>query len=219
MATQFDSNWRLTNATGIAGPNNVKGNIGVLHPKLKFNFTIQFVPRGYLNLSSQSQGNELMEEMEFAAKTASRPKPTINYQDVNFYNFRTKVATSINYGEVSVSFYDDPNNWAHDIVTQYLQTVSPLYGKEAPQADNLDALGLSSSAGIGPLNGNRHGPMKSIIVTQYYSKGEAGVKNTKYEYLNPKLISVDFDDLDMSVSEFNLVTINFTFDTFKATNS
>lgn len=213
MATQT-SFWKLTNATGETGIQDTADNMGVNYPKLKFNFTVQFVPRT-MNIY---QGNTKMEDMAFALKTASRPKPTINYQDINFYNFRTKVATSINYGEVSLSFYDDPNNRAHSLVVEYIRTVSPLYGKAQEEANTLDIYGQSLNAGIGPLNTNRHGPMKSIIVTHYYHHSK-GRKKVTYEYLNPKLLSADLDDLDMSASEVNLVTLNFTFDTFNATES
>lgn len=213
--TTFDHFWKLTNSTGIAGGNDTADNFGVEHPKLKFNFTVQFVPR---NVALPEQGNTEMAAMAFALKTASRPKPTITYQDVNFYNYRTKVATNMDYGQMSLSFYDDPKNKAHDIVTSYLSTVSPIFGRSQTEADNFDKSGQGNAASIGALSGNRHGPMKAIIVTHHYYHANKA-KRVTYEYLNPKLLSAELDDLDMSLSEASLVTINFVYDTFKVTKA
>lgn len=213
MAT-IDSFWRLTNATGIAGGPDTADNLGVHPPKFKFNFTVQFIPR---TLSLPDQGNTEMNAMAFGVKTFSRPKPKINYQNVNFYNFRTNVATNTDYGQSIISFYDDPQNKAHAIVENYLKVVSPIYGRSQGEADNFDRFGQGNAASIGPLTGNRHGPIKAIILTHHYYLN--GPRRTTYEYLNPKFTDIDLDDLDMSISESSLITITFNYDTFKVTNS
>lgn len=212
MAT-FDTFWRLTNATGIAGGPDTADNMGMTPPKFKFNFTVQFIPR----ISLPYQGNTEMAEMAWQVKSHTRPKPKIIYQPVNFYNFRTNVATNTDYGSATVSFYDDPQNKAHALIERYLSAVSPVYGRNQGEADNLDRFGQGNAASIGPLSSNRHGPIKAIIVTHHYYLN--GPKRTTYEYINPKFSDIDLDDLDMSVSEPSMVTMTFNFDTFNVKNS
>lgn len=177
-------------------------------PKLKFNFTVQFMPR---NVPLKEQGSTEMADMAFRAKNASRPKPTIEYEKVNYYGFRTQVAKSLDFGTASLIFYDDPSNKAHDLLHKYLETVSPVFGKSQVEADNLDG-GAFTNSTIGPLTANRHGPFKAIIVTHHYMKGGTA-KRTTYEYINPKFIELDFGDLNATESDVTEISMTFNYDT------
>lgn len=187
---------------------------GMDAPKLKFNFTVQFVPR---TVSLKEYGNTEMESMAFGLKTATRPKPSVEYEKINFYGFRTQVATKVEYGTASLTFYDDVNNKSHDILHKYLSTISPLFGKSQSEADNLDTTPFANST-LGALTGNRHGPFKAIIVTHHYNKGNAR-KRTTYEYLNPKFIDLDFGDLEATASEVTEISMTFNYDTINIKNT
>lgn len=209
----FDNFWKLTNVTGIAGANDTADNFGGLdYPKYKFNYTIQFVLARDVTL--KEVGSTEMAEMKFAVKTASRPKPAIDYQDANFYNFRTKVAVKTDYGVASITFYDDNKNRAHDILQNYLQAVSPISNFQS--SNNLDTNGQSSTASIGPLRRDRHGPITAIILTHHYNNGNGAARKT-YTYRNPKIINFEFDELDMTASEVSTITMNFNYDTVNIT--
>lgn len=204
----FGTYWKLTNVTGIAGANDTADNFGGLdYPKYKFNYTVQFILSR--DVALKESGNTKMEEMKFAVKTATRPKPAIDYQDVNFYNFRTKVAVKAEYGTASISFYDDNKDRAHDILQNYLQAVSPISNFQS--SNNLDNLGQSSTSSIGPLTRDRHGPISAIVLTHYYNNGK-GVVNKTYTYRNPRIINFDFDELDMTNSEPATLSITFNYD-------
>lgn len=192
----------IDSTTGGVGKNIPDNFLAGEAPKLKFNWTIQFVDAETGIDGSSSD----MDTNFFAAKSAERPKPTIEYQDVNIYNFRTKVAVRTDYGSVSATFYDDASNHAHTILTKYLKHVSPI--ANATGADGLDTYQQNSS--IGPLTRNL-GPFKSIILSHYYLKNNA-TKKTVYTYLNPKINTFDYADLDMTQSEVSTVTITFFYD-------
>lgn len=171
-------------------------------PKLKFNWTIQFndAETGIDGSSTDMQSNF------FAAKSADRPKPQIEYQDVNIYNFRTKIAVRADYGSCTVKFYDDASNHAHNLLTKYLKHVSPI--ANAGGADGLDT--YQQNASIGPL-GRNLGPWKSIVITHYYLRNNS-TKQTSYTYLNPKINVFDFGEMSMTESDTTEVTLTFFYD-------
>jgi hypothetical protein len=178
-------------------------------PKLKFNFTIQIYPRAG---SYPTLGNTNPEFMDFQLKTATRPNINVNLVDVNFYNFRSKVATKIDYGTITVSFYDDPLNRAHSLFTDYFGILSPVFSRTREQANNLDRQGPGGAASVGPLpNSARNGLLSAIAVGQQYQVA-GQFRETIYNYLNPKIQSVDLGELDMSVSDANLVSITYSYD-------
>jgi hypothetical protein len=187
--------------------------------KLKFLFTVQFFPRSGLTLPYS--GDESMDKMTFALKKASRPNPSVTYQDINYYGYRTKVAIKLDYGTVTVGFYDDVVNRAHNVVSQYINFISPISTISKDNADSLsgmnaDPTGGSNATTIGSFKpGAEKGPFSAMRITHYMvddkSKGTAA-KHVYYDYLNPKIINVNLDELDMSASEASMVEVTFVYD-------
>lgn len=188
------------------------------HPKLKFNFTVQFFFRE--NVPSE-QGSDVVADMAFAAKQATRPTPNVVLQDVNFYNFRTKVSTRLDYGTVTVTFYDDAANKAHNLYKNYLNALSPVSRSTSlAGVDNLDINGQDGTASVGPLSANRHGIIRRIRVTQHYRNGpDKTERAVHYDYLNPKVVNMILDELDMSQNDVNLVTMTFVYDSVVITEA
>ena len=123
----YEPTWILNDniAPGMESINSAKIPDGMADgeaPKLKFNYTveIQFRSRIFDNGTTGKLGDEDPYLNKFAIIKATRPQPTINYQKVNFYNFRTNVATNVDYGTVNLVFYDDAANRAHDIFENYM---------------------------------------------------------------------------------------------------
>lgn len=198
----FNSYKRLIDSTtGGPGKNIPDDFLAGEAPKLKFNWTVQFVDAETgIDGSTSSMDSNI-----FAAKSATRPKPNIEYQDGNFYNFRTKIATRTDYGTASVTFYDDASNNAHTLLTSYLKRVSPIANTQ--QADSLS---YDQNASIGDIN-RALGVWVSINITHYYLKNNS-VNKTVYTYLNPKIVNFDFGDLDMTQSDVTEVTLTFVYD-------
>ena len=198
--------WKLTN--GIQAFADTADDFGGSDaPKQKFTFTAIFTFRSSLGV----KGAEDMKSIKLALKTATRPSPIISYHEVNYNNFRTKVAVKADPGAVTITMYDDVKNRAHDIFEHYLTTVSPITNLKKAQADRLDLRGQDggneSSASIGILNENRHGILHDIRITHHF-----GPEKIHYDYLNPKITTMTLDDLDMTVSEAPIVTLNFNYD-------
>lgn len=189
-------------------------------PKTKFLFTVQFFPRSGLKL--QESGSDDMTLMRFALKKAGRPNPSFTYQDVNFYSFRTKVAVKLDYGTVALSFYDDVVNNAHNIVSQYINYMSPIASLGKEQADLL-AGGSDGARSIGAMVDNVLGPFQAMRVTHHMLDNNGSnptiAKQVFYDYLNPKIVTVNLDELDMSASDVSMVDVTFVYDSVNITYS
>lgn len=211
MSVYSDVYWKLTKDTissGGGGSSVADDFAGYDSPKYNFNYTIQFILARDLELDEV--GNTEMEQMKFAVKHATRPKITIEYQDINYYNFRTRVATRTDYGVASIIFYEDNKNRATNILKKYLNTVSPVSNFKS--SNDMDRVGMGETASIGPLSADRHGPITSIILTHHYYDGYAPARTT-YTYRNPRFVSIEFGDLDMTTSEVATVGLIFNYDT------
>lgn len=210
-------NWKLT--PDIAPVNDDSMSSAIVpdrmstfdHPKLKFNFTVQFFFRQ--NVPNE-QGSDEVADMSLAAKQATRPNINPVLQDVNFYNFRTKIRTKVEYGVCTVTLYDDASNHAHDIFKSYLNAISPISRDTVLGAvDNLDLNGQTTTASSGPLAANRHGVIRKIRVTHHFRSGPSSdERKIHYDYLNPKIVNFVLDELDMSQSDVNTVSMTFSYD-------
>lgn len=228
----FEPNWKLTPDIATLnefGPNNqtlIPDRMTTTEsPKYNFAFTVQFFYSNKMEAQglSDSEAQDPMHN-HFAVIKVSRPQPTINYQKVNFYNFRTNVATSLDYGQVNVSFYDDATNRAFNIFMGYLKAVSPIANVTSNFANSLDTLGQykqgeQHSASIGSLDmiagssedTRRHGLIKRLRLNHFYK--ENGVQHViNYDYLNPKIVSAALSDLDMTQNGVSIVDMTFNYD-------
>lgn len=195
---------------------------GLDAPKSKFLFTMVVGIRN--SAFSANPGDQRLTEIQYSLKTASRPAPTFDFQDVNYYNYRTKVQTKIDYGTFTVVMYDDQSDVANDLFVNYLKSVSPIANLPGSFSDNLgkedlDSFefsrgGSSNYSSAGALR-NARGHLSYIKVFHYYYKnvgGELQPEAIVYEYLNPKLSAVQYDELSMSDSEPSTISLTFNFD-------
>lgn len=169
-------------------------------PKYKFNFYVKF---NFRYAAPAHQGHDSMQSNKLPIKQSSRLTPIIIYQDANYYGFRTKVATKVDFSIINLTFYDDCTGRSHELFEKYMQAVSPI-------TSVTDANAVVDSQSIGPLlDGNELGVIKDIEVSHFHKKGR-----TIYTYMNPKITNIMLDELDMSVSDVTLVTMSFAYDSF-----
>lgn len=211
----------LYNGTGPGGSDILDKFAESESPKLKFNFFVRFSFRtnegGPINESrSGSRGGGLsLATNLLAVKHATRINPTIEYADVNFYGYRTKVATKTDFGDVTLTFYDDSSNRTHTIIDTYMESVSPLVstnqGGTGTSESQLSSRNyLEERQTIGALrNGSELGIIDKIEILH------EGVNTlTTYRYANPKIRNIIADDLDMTISEVNTIAMTFTYDAY-----
>lgn len=169
-------------------------------PKYKFNFFAKF---NFRTTEPVHPGGLSIEDNLFAIKQIGRPSPIIQYSDINYYGFRTKVATRTDFGVFNLTFYDDGPGRAHNILETYMATISPL--TLVPNANNV-----ISAQTIGHLpDAKELGPIENITLIHRH-RG----KDTKYIFHNPKITNFLLDELDMTQSEVTSVSMAFIYDTF-----
>lgn len=195
-------------------------------PKFKFLFIVQFVTNpGYDGLGSNALN------MAFAVKKSSRPNIKFHYDDVNYYNYRTKVITKSEFEEMSMSFHDDTLNYGGMFYYAYMRAMSPITGIPAAGAssdlleqggmdfvDNtlsetqLDSTTIASTyaASTGTLYKDNKEIFKEIRLYHLYDNGN---EMNVWRFMNPKITALSLDDVDMSVgSEGNELSFQFTYD-------
>lgn len=209
--------WRLVNDRTSPGQ---KANIarefaGRDVPKMKFLFTVSF-NLGEALSTYINPGSDDMAKIEYACKSATRPNVNVNYVEVNSYNYRFKVATRTDVGTVTLTLYDDNKNTAHDIVTNYLEAISPV--AQRPSGDSYYLKDdLQYWASLGPLpTAEADGLIKTMRVTHHYNENNtlsaSNHRKIHYDYINPKIQTFALDDLDMSASDVNTITLTFVYD-------
>jgi len=241
----YDPMWRLTQsnlrdgnmATSSFDTQTADDFAGADHPKYKFNYVISFNYRDTIKKAlpdrasfgadeTQTTNQDKMRSVSFGIKQASRPNPSVVYQDINIYNYRTKVATKVDYGTITLVFYDDVNNRAHDIFSTYLRTISPIANVSntlyANMYDTIAQGEVQDSAfpdvsSLGVLNNAESlGPIQSITLTQmlpFRSDGvSASESSVQYIYMNPKITNMNLDDVDATVSDVSTVAMTFVYD-------
>lgn len=202
-------NLPISGFAGFLSDDEFAGHDG---PKLKFNFTVSFDFREELVDLDTWAGNDDPFKIGFGVKQITRPNPNVSYEDVNYYNFITKVATKVDFGVITITLYDDKRNRAHNIFSNYFSALSPITNFN--NADFAYRSGQRGAANIGALNNqSRDGLIRKIRVNHfYYTYG--GDRVLSYDFLNPKIQNVALDELDMTQSDVNTLTFSFIYDSF-----
>lgn len=212
-------------------------------PKLKFLFKVEFFftqeAKELLSTITGATMNELdNNEFTFMIKTVDRPKVDFEYEDdVNMYNFRTKVLKKIRHRELTITFMDDTGNRVikffdnmmllHSPITRRAKNRIDQYGKPEPYTLNEPGSGMVFSSGPqvaesgdlshrGVINSPVGTAIESIRVKQMFTDLSAvpgeNLKQVCFDFINPRIVSFDLDDLSHETSEVNLLTMQFDYD-------
>lgn len=194
-------------------------------PKFNFMFmvNITFQP-AYQHLGVQEHNKiDPSEEIQFKylCKYFSRPNISVEYEDINMYNFRSKVATKVTYEPLTLRLYDDMKNSSLTFFEKYLKTRSPIARRHPNESNiyeqhgmNFDQQTAGSGSGpsselqggsgtLGGLLPNPDGDGHSISIIkniEVYQIFDYGRKINRYTFINPKITQFDLSDFDMENS-------------------
>lgn len=197
------------------------------YPKQRFLFKVQFMfSPAYLNLLDATQQNRAFTYM---IKTVDRPKVEYEYEEVNMYNFRTKILKTIKHKELSMEFMDDSGNNVADFFNAYRIAYSPIGRKPHETNAPLEEQGMNfanplplsptpDSAVRGVLAKDDNGiatknVLDRIIVRQIFVDMSAkSVKEVDFIFINPRILSFDLDAVNHESGETSNVTVQFDYD-------
>jgi len=188
-----------------------------LAPKYKFLFIVQFTFK-----EEYKRFADAANQMAFVVKTSSRPNVNIEHEEVNMYNFWTRVAKRTVYEPLTMRFLDDQKGYSHYFMNNYIRAISPI-AKTETKFDNrggiadhvyLEDRGMSNgsdkTASLTKLKGDNTSIFDEIRVFHIFNYGQTMSVNT---YINPKIMSINFDELDMAEGAAgNEIEMQFAFD-------
>jgi hypothetical protein len=219
-----------------------------LRPKNKFLFKVRFELYEEVKAVVRQvmpDVSEILQDLTFVVKQIDLPTVQFDYQDVNLYNFRTKVLKSISYRDLNVTFYDDVANNAINFVKLYLLVLMPITRKmhTSGAALHQDAMAFAqnyassdtSYRGALPFKGgdaalrSRYDIISKMIIEQYYHNPSPGdqsattidsIKMNTFVFANPKILTLDVSDLDHeNGSTANTIESSFSFDAIYIENN
>lgn len=204
-------------------------------PKYKFLFVVEFQFDPVFQKIIGKQGGTI--DPAFVIKSTTRPAVDFEYEDVNMYNFRTKVARKTMYQPICMKFLDDDRNNALQFYNLYLKLISPIanLNAEVVQMDPLTVYdlaggGMGFESSTAPINGSWAPPtvghlyagsmgafgnadtrniLRRISIYHVY---RAGTLMNQMHFYNPKITKLELDDLDMASSEGAEVSLTFSYD-------
>ena len=184
-------------------------------PKPKFLFKVFFeLDPQFAALSGANK------EYFHLVKAISRPKMNFEYEDINIYNYRTKVLRKMTYDPISITFYDDSRNRVMQFMETYRKTMSP--GANVSSSTHIDyekhGMNFSFEDGNNQTANTGHilqddFTLKNVIknITLYQIFGH-GSFVTKFVFINPKIESIEYDDLDYESNDGCMVNLGLSYD-------
>lgn len=201
-------------------------------PKYKFLFIVQFVAAGGTNSGYGTLGAEGGPlDMAFVVKRTTRPVPRFTYEDVNYYNFRTKSLIKTEFEDMTMSFHDDQLNYASKFYHAYTRATIPITGRSPDQGNPsiLEQMGMDFQGGsfvaneiAGSIPANTYAASSGLLFEdrkhifkeiRVYHLHDYGHKMNVWRFLNPQITTIQLDDLDMSDgSNGTELSLSFNYD-------
>jgi len=195
-------------------------------PKFKFMFIVEVI------LAPEYQDwSDMASQMAFVVKTSTRPRFEVEYEEVNMYNFRTRVPKRVEYPPITMSFYDDNKNMAHGFYTAYMRAMSPIANIRTndPQSGSYEQAGMDfgrpasaatfssfspdtagHSASLGPLVGKTTSIIQTLRLHHVFDYGN---KMNTYHFYNPRITTFTPSDLSqMETGEGTDFEFEFVYD-------
>lgn len=235
-ANRNDGSWYATSyAAALAGGTSYR-------PKLKFLFKVEFIfTQAAKEAFPTIFGSATSNDFTFMIKTVDRPKVDFEYEeDVNMYNFRTKVLKKIRHRDLTVTFMDDTGNRVFDFFRTLMMIHSPITRQQLVRDDTLDSpnprslmlgsgMAFSDTTGAagdvahrGVVNSTFGNSIEAIRVKQIFVDPQAGLatatKMVSFDFMNPRIISFDLDELSHEANDVNILTMIFDYDWMEMVN-
>lgn len=146
---------------------------------------------------------------QYYVKSATKPKIKMVHQDVNYYNFRSKVLTQVTFDPMTIVLWDEIGNSVNNFFATYLATVSGQGSGNWGVDSSFDSDRPSSSSKSYRNAGYGENVLATVIIEQVFANG---TKSNRFIFKNARIESMDLDDLTMDTTEMNTLAITFNYD-------
>ena len=189
-------------------------------PKHRFMFKVDFV--FHPSYAEKLMGGREKNAFTFLVKMVDRPKVEFVYEDVNYYNFRTKVLKEIRHDPLNMTFIDDIGNNTTDFFNAYRKAYVPIARNSFPTGLNVKQAqqqGMNftfplienqdDTANRGFLYNNAINVLQKVIIRQVFAHG---TRMCEYTFHNPRISRFDFDEVNHETGEGNGLSVSFDYD-------
>lgn len=181
------------------------------HPKFKFLFKVKF--EGF------SPADNPTSNFYYYVHRIDKPKIRLQHTDVNYYNFRTRVLTHTSFDPLTITFLDEIGNTVNEFFVAYMKNKSGQangnwgINQGHGQASSSFPYDSPKNGRIGQTPANKgYADGKQIIVEQIFANGTTG---NRFFFINPRIESFDFDELNMDDNAGSSLTCTFSYDALR----
>jgi hypothetical protein len=220
-----DGTWHASDYAAGAANSNAR-------PKFKFMFKVQFLFKPNIQNGEVRQLVDLLKKDQnftYMIKSIDRPKVDYEYEDVNMYNFRTKVLKQIKHRALTLSFIEDVGNSVFHFFKLLMMAQSPITRQSINNYKTLAEVVAAYNSGSGMAFGvgrdfAQRGVVDSDIgniiqgirILQIYMDHTVGVndapKAVAWDFINPRIESFDLEEMSHESTDFNGLTMQFDYD-------
>jgi hypothetical protein len=204
-------------------------------PKLKFLFRVEFLFKPEVLAMFGQETATWAKNFAFLIRSVDRPKVDFDYDEVNMYNFRTKVLKQIKHRALTMTFMDDVGNSVHEFFRFMMMVHSPITRRSIGSSTDIASAVAHYNTGSGMLfsdsptaitdfahrgviNTDIGTAIQAIKITQLFMQPggkndlETGAKEVSFFFVNPRIESFDLDDVAHDVNDISLLTMQFDYD-------
>lgn len=188
-------------------------------PKFQFLFVVQVT----FNEPYQDAFKDFGNTMAFVVKHSTRPQVEFEYEEVNQYNFWTRIPKRSVFPPMTMRFYDDTGNNATNFQLGYMNAMSPITNMGGRKGDNSimtpdylaahsmapgviqnDALEMQHRAAsmgtLAPASGGAIPNLNILKEIKLFHVIKYGAQMNVHTFHNPKILSFNNSELDMAES-------------------
>lgn len=197
-------------------------------PKHNFMFLVEFVFQpDYNSMSTDNADKSQTIKFHYLCRTFQRPDVTVEHEDINMYNFRTKVAKRVTYNPVTIKMFDDIKNSSMEFAEKYLKSVSPIanvgpdksalmeyHGMNFETAHKVGSKGPELPGGTGSLGGFINNNTSILRLVNVYHVFAFGKRVNSYTLINPKIQRLVMSDFSMEEQDIASIEMELTYDSY-----
>jgi hypothetical protein len=192
------------NISTLTSPNYYAYDLIPYQPKIRYTYIAQMTMYGEYQ-------QDVPNTCTFLIKQFDKPKTSIEYEEVNFYNFFSQVPKRSKFEQVSFELHNDIKNESMNFIVSYLRRVCPIFNQE--QAMGFEENGMNfdnanSSYGLHTTTSNTN-IIQSIKIFDIFNGNRT---MDVYTFNNPKITSIDMSQWNMEDGGGSIITVNLVYD-------
>lgn len=192
------------NFSTLTSPNYYAHDLIAYQPKIKYTYIAQITMYGEYQADVPNTCTFLISKFD-------KPKTSIEYEEVNFYNFFSQVPKRSKFEPISFDLHNDIKNQSMNFIVSYLRRISPIFNQEHSmffEENGMNFENANSSYGLHTTTGALN-IIQSIKIFDIFNGNRT---MDEYTFNNPKITSIELGDWNMSEGDGSAINVSFVYD-------